>query len=201
MLATNVLALGVMSDWREEKKARTRRRITDHALRLFAEQGYDATTVEQIAAAAGVSHTTFFRYFPTKEDVVLRDECDPMIERLIREQPTDLPPVVRIQRAIVAGTKQIYAADRDALLERLRLQLSAPALRARVWENFATSQRLFAHAVTPEGEEPDLRTRLLASACLAVISTALITWAENDGVDDLPAMLDEAVETLRHAFE
>jgi AcrR family transcriptional regulator len=54
-------------DWRERKKAQTRQRLQEQALRLFVERGYEATTVEQIVAAAGVSHMTFFRYFPTKE--------------------------------------------------------------------------------------------------------------------------------------
>src|SRR6266516_841718 len=61
---------------RERKKARTRAAIRDHAMRLIREQGYDATTVEQIAEAAEVSPSTFFRYFPTKEDVVLQDDMD-----------------------------------------------------------------------------------------------------------------------------
>ncbi len=62
---------------RERKKARTKAALQQHALRLFGERGYQATTVEQIAEAAEVSPTTFFRYFPTKEDVVLYDVLDP----------------------------------------------------------------------------------------------------------------------------
>jgi AcrR family transcriptional regulator len=61
---------------RERKKARTRAAIREHALRLFREQGYSVTTIEQIAAAAEISPATFFRYFPTKEDVVLQDDFD-----------------------------------------------------------------------------------------------------------------------------
>ena len=78
-------------DWRQRKKAATRERIRGSALRLFREQGYDATTVEQIAAAAGVSHMTFFRYFPTKEDVALSDSYDPMIAALLEQTPATWP--------------------------------------------------------------------------------------------------------------
>ncbi|HUJ75276.1 MAG TPA: TetR family transcriptional regulator, partial [bacterium] len=69
---------------RERKKAKTRAVIQQHALRLMKEQGYQATTVEQIAEAAEVSPSTFFRYFPTKEDVVLYDVLDPVLMREFR---------------------------------------------------------------------------------------------------------------------
>ena len=72
---------------RERKKEKMRAAIQRQALRLFREQGYDATTVSQIANAAEVSESSFFRYFPTKEDLVRWDEFDPLIVEAIKAQP------------------------------------------------------------------------------------------------------------------
>ncbi|HZZ53933.1 MAG TPA: TetR family transcriptional regulator, partial [Trebonia sp.] len=85
---------------RERKKARTRAAIREHALRLFREQGYDATTVEQIAAAAEVSPSTFFRYFPTKEDVVLQDGFDDRMFEAFDRQPPSLTPIAALRVAM-----------------------------------------------------------------------------------------------------
>src|SRR6478735_2233854 len=74
---------------RERKKIQTRQAIRRAAYRLFEEQGYDATPVDRIAEAADVSPSTVFRYFPTKEDIVLTDEYDPLIEATIRSRPAD----------------------------------------------------------------------------------------------------------------
>ena len=79
------------SGLRERKKARTRATIQACALRLFREQGYDATTIEQIIEAADVSETTFFRYFPTKEDVALDEGYDPMLIEAFQAQPPSWP--------------------------------------------------------------------------------------------------------------
>src|SRR5271167_1253240 len=85
---------------RERKKARTRASLREHALRLFREQGYHATTVEQIAAAAEVSPSTFFRYFPTKEDLVLQDDMDDRVLRALARQPPELAPLAAIRAAM-----------------------------------------------------------------------------------------------------
>src|SRR5579871_1515510 len=84
---------------RERKKARTRAALREHALRLFREQGYQATTVEQIAAAAEVSPSTFFRYFPTKEDLVLQDDMDTRIVAAFEQQPPGLGPIAAVRAA------------------------------------------------------------------------------------------------------
>ena len=91
-------------DWRQRKKNATRERIRASALRLFGEQGYDATTVEQIAADAGVSHMTFFRYFPAKEDVALADSYHPLIASFIAQTPATWPLTRRIRTVLVHGS-------------------------------------------------------------------------------------------------
>ena len=89
---------------RERKKARTRAAIREHALRLFREQGYPATTVEQIADAAEVSPATFFRYFPTKEDVVLQDDFDIVTLAALEAQPAGLSPIAAFRAAAAASS-------------------------------------------------------------------------------------------------
>src|SRR5262245_52260191 len=87
-------------DLRERKRTRTRLMIQTEALRLFAEKGYAHTTVEEIADAAAISPRTFFRYFPSKEDVVMWDEYDPLALELLEARP-DEEPLVESFRAII----------------------------------------------------------------------------------------------------
>lgn len=141
------------TDQRTRRRQRNRAAIQEAALRLFERQGYEATTVAQIAREAGVSHMTFFRCFPSKEDVVLRDEYDPMLEELVREQPDTLPAVERIHRATLVGLGRIYEHNREALFARARLLLSIPALRSRIGENLASASTAFERGLAPPGDE------------------------------------------------
>jgi AcrR family transcriptional regulator len=182
-------------DWRQRKKAATRDRIRASALQLFNEQGYDATTVEQIAAAAGVSHMTFFRYFPAKEDVALSDSYDPMIATLLRHTPATWPLTERIRAALLQGLQRVYDTDRDALLAQNKLIVSTPVLRERLWADQMATQELIFEALGPQ---PDFQTRVMVAACLAAASTAVLTWVENDGTPELPDLINQAFDTLEN---
>lgn len=185
-------------DWRARKRERTRTAIQEAALRLFLDKGFEETTVAQIAEAAGVSHMTVFRYFPAKEDLVLFDTFDPLIEEWVRSRPAEEPAVLRVQRTIVQGLEQVYEDYREILLTRVRLALSTPALRGRLWENQFADQHVLERALTgPGADAVPLRVRVAAAACIATLTTAIITWAESEQPGYLPALIDEAFEALR----
>jgi len=185
-------------DWRERKKAATSDRIRACALRLFREQGYDATTVEQIAAAAGVSHMTFFRYFPTKEDVALYDSYDPLIASSIAQTPATWPLIQRIRAVLVQGLRLVYDTDRDTLLAQVKLIVDTPALRERMWAGQIATQQVILQALEVDAHDPDARfqERVTVAACLAAASTAVLTWVENDGAPELPDLIEQAFDTL-----
>jgi AcrR family transcriptional regulator len=187
---------------RERKKQKTRWAIQEHALRLFAEQGYDATTVEQIAAAAEVSPSTFFRYFPTKEDVVLADDYDPLLLAAFEAVPPELDPVAAMRQASRSAFGQIDVVEQAKVLERTKLTLSVPALRARSLENFAGTIALLAEPIARRlGRAPsDLGARTLAGACLGAMLVAIFEWVETDGAKPLPDLIDEALGLLESGF-
>ena len=187
-------------DWRQRKKNATRDRIRSAALRLFSEQGYDATTVEQIAAAAGVSHMTFFRYYPAKEDVALSDSYDPLLAGLLGQTPAAWPLIDRVRAALVQGLRQIYDADRDTLLAQNKLIIATPALRERLWASQVDTQQLILQALAARQDDPypSFEDRVTVAACLAAATTAVLTWVENGGTPELPDLVEQAFDTLTH---
>jgi AcrR family transcriptional regulator len=189
-------------DWRQRKKTATRDRIRASALRLFREQGYDATTVEQIAVAAGVSHVTFFRYFPAKEDVALSDSYDPLIAGFIAQTPATWPLIQRIRTVLVQGLRQVYDADRDALPAQNKLIVSTPALRERLWAHQITTQQLILQALEADQDDPhpSFQDRVTVAACLAAATTAILAWVENDGTPELPDLIEQAFDALARSW-
>jgi AcrR family transcriptional regulator len=187
-------------DWRQQKKNATRDRIRASALQLFREQGYDATTVEQIAAAAGVSHMTFFRYFPAKEDVALSDSYDPLLVGLLEQTPAAWPLIDRVRAALRQGLTQLHDADRDTLLAQNKLIVSTPALRERLWANQMATQQLILQALSAGQHDPrpSFQDKVTVAACLAAATTAVLTWVENNGTPELPDLIEQAFDTLTH---
>lgn len=167
-------------------------------MRLFGERGYDATTISDIAAAAEVSAMTVHRYFPTKEDLVLSDEADPLIAEHIRARPGDEPVQQRIASALVQGIAETSEEARQALLARLQLVLATPALRARLWDNQYATQKVIVETLRGDAPDDDWEFRLWVSAgaCLAAASAALIQWAGQDGQGDPSALLTDALAVL-----
>jgi AcrR family transcriptional regulator len=187
-----------MPGLRELKKQKTRWAIQEHALRLIAQQGYDATTVEQIAAAAEISPSTFFRYFPTKEDVVLADDYDPMIMAALETEVAGEGPVTAFRRAMRDVLTQIGADERRRIFERTRLIMAVPSLRARTFESFTTTTALVAESVGRRlGRPPgDLRVRVIAAACIGALTASIYAWIDADGKRDFAEIVDESMALI-----
>jgi AcrR family transcriptional regulator len=161
---------------RERKKARTRASLREHALRLFREQGYHATTVEQIAAAAEVSPSTFFRYFPTKEDVVLQDDMDIRMVEALARQPLELSPIAAVRAAMQETWRSFTPVEWEQIREGGRLSMQVPEIRARTTDEFSRLINAFAGAIARRaGKQPgDVRVRVLAGAIIGVLMSVFL---------------------------
>ncbi len=184
---------------RERKKARTRAAIREQALRLFREQGYAATTIEQIAAAADVSPATFFRYFPAKEDVVLQDDFDIVTVAALEAQPPELSPIAAFRAAATATALALSPEDRLRFTETTRLTLGVPELRARALDEFARTTEVIAAAIGRRTGRPpdDFAVRNLTGAIIGVIMTATMPWQADSGAD-IGAMFEKIDASLAH---
>ena len=182
---------------RERKKAKTRAAIQHEALRLFRARGYDTTTIEQIAEAAEVSPSTFFRYFPTKEAVVLTDDLDPLIIDAIRAQPLELAPVAAVRVALLALFATLSEEELEDIRDRAELALSVPELRAATLEQFAQTIRQITDVVAERAkrERDDFAVATLAGALLGVMISAQLHWVEHPGTD-LVLLIDDALSRL-----
>ncbi len=184
---------------RERKKARTRAAIREHALRLFREQGYESTTVEQIAAAAEVSPSTFFRYFPTKEDVVLRDDFDDRILEAFGRQPASLTPIAAIRAALREAIATLTPAEWEEFREASVLGLTVPEIRARTLDELSRTIDVMAGALAKRigRTADDLTVRTYVGAVFGVMLSVLspAAWGADVGEQTFQRM-DEALALL-----
>lgn len=187
---------------RERKKIKTREAIRGATYALIEAQGYDATTIDQIADRAEVSPSTVFRYFPTKEDIVLTDEFDAVILEEIRQRPArePWPDTIRyvLRRAVQVGMEEDPAVSRL----RTRLMVQVPAVRSRMMESMSVTGHLLCRAVAERtGRDPgDLEVRVYAMSLIGGLMETTMYWAEHGHQEDLRDLIDRTLDVLEHGL-
>jgi AcrR family transcriptional regulator len=159
---------------RERKKIKTRQAIRREALRLFDANGYAATTVEQIAEAAEVSPSTFFRYFPSKESLLLADDLDPLVLEAFMAQPPDLSPGQAIRRAYAATMAGLSPEQLEFENTRQRLIFSIPELKAALYDEYYRTVNVMAEAIGHRIGRPagDFEVRVFVGAMVGAMMAA-----------------------------
>lgn len=173
----------------------TRERLRKTALRMFLEHGFDATTVNQVAAEAGVSHMTFFRYFATKEDVVLDDPYDEVIADAVLAQDRALSALDRVRRGIAAAWAALPEPTTEETHARVSLIAGHRGLMARAWENNRRTGELIARALVAEGVDP-LEAAVATGACLAALMEGLLQWGAAPAGRELGPIIQRSLAYL-----
>ncbi|MGW1794707.1 TetR/AcrR family transcriptional regulator [Streptomyces sp. NPDC001984] len=183
---------------RERKKIKTRETIRAATYALVEEQGYDATTIEQIADRAEVSPSTVFRYFPTKEDIVLTDEYDAILMEELRARPADEPWPDSLRYVMRKAVRLGVDDDPEVARLRTRLTVEVPTVRSRVMESMSVTGRMLCQIIGERtGRDPQgLEVRVYAMSLIGGLMEASLYWAENGHRDDLTDLVDRALDVL-----
>jgi AcrR family transcriptional regulator len=194
-----------MPGLRERKKVHVRTTIQREALRLFTENGFDETTVEQVAEAAGISTATFYRYFTSKEDSVVTDEYDPVIVQSIMERPSDEPLIDSVRAVMTGVVAHFLARDRDLLIARHELQRKTPALAAAFFEEQERSDEMFATLIARHLRRPvdDVDVRIACGAVSGALRETFVVWlgqGAKGGEQHLREMLNHAIDRVESAL-
>lgn len=182
---------------RQRKKERIREQLREAALRLFAERGFDETTVDAIVDAVEVSRRTFFRYFASKEDVVLAsvEKKGTDLRAALRARPPAEPPLVSLRR-VLAATAVAYDCDRRRYMAFARMVDETPALRARYRDKQQMWERGFVAEIAARlgvrGGRHGLAPRVLARVAGGAFGAAVDTWVAQGGRPRLAKLVDEA---------
>lgn len=185
---------------RERKKVRTRSAIQHEALRLFRAQGYEATTVSQIAEAAMVSESTFFRYFGSKEAVVFEDDFDEVMLEAFRTQPPELTPLQAMRAAVTAGFSEITPDEIADSVERSELVMRVPELREAVAGELVKTIDKLADLCAQRMQLPadHVRVRALAGAVVgAMLGVFFVDGRMSQGFVE---RIDSALAELESGF-
>jgi AcrR family transcriptional regulator len=182
---------------RERKKQKTKASIQREALRLFKKHGYEETTIEDIAAAAEISPSTFFNYFPTKEDVVIYDEYDPQIFAALATGIHD-EPLAKSMETLIGTLGGLFEADHDAIYERAKLSLEVPELRARAWEEAEKARDLIGSIIAARTghDAVELDVRVISMALVVAAFEASLEWVRSGGKGNMIDLFKKAIDAI-----
>jgi AcrR family transcriptional regulator len=191
-------------------RARTRlavkAQVAEIALELFLSRGFEKTTIDQIAKAAGMSRATFFRYFPTKEDVllVMAEDYAWHARDALAERPDDEPVWTALRHALEPAVRQ-EGKDTAAALQTARAIVQSPSVRSRYQERYLQLRELLHPEIVrrlalPDSAQVDPGASALIASALSCLDAAIETWVERGGTSTLPELLDQAMGAV-HPLE
>jgi AcrR family transcriptional regulator len=185
---------------RERRKRLTAAELEAAALRLFGERGFDAVTVDDIAAEADVSRRTFFRYFASKEDILLADHFVQLarLREAITARPPDEPVLTALRNALLSMSSD-FEDRKEMVILRGRIMRETPSLQARSLVHQKTWEEAMQQMVAERlGVDPtlDLRPGVVSATTLAAMRVAFQTWLSSGAKGDLIAMTAEALDLL-----
>ncbi|MEW1719939.1 TetR family transcriptional regulator [Streptomyces sp. NPDC093109] len=191
------------------QRLKMRRELAAAAMELFATKGYEATTVDEIAAAAGVARRTFFRHFRSKEEAIFPDHDDTLVraEDVLNAAPAHEQPLDTVCRGI-KEVMRMYAASPAVSVARYKLTREVPTLREAEIASVARYERLFTRYLLGHFDERDhidgnddpLMAEVAASAVVTAHNHVLRRWLRADGQGDVEAQLDHAFAIVRATF-
>jgi AcrR family transcriptional regulator len=191
-----------MAGLRERTKRAVQTEIAAAAMRLFLDRGFEAVTMDEVARAAGVSRRSLFRYFGTKEDLVLGNLADvgEASAAILRDRPAGEPPWAALRAAFeVFVTSPDYSADWAFKIADMVHR--TPSLRTRRLEKQLNWLDRMVPAIEARLTGPDagLRAHAIVASALACLDAATETWLARDGRGDIAQLYDEAVAAVRRS--
>ena len=191
------------------QRHRVRQDLAAAAMQLFAAQGYEATTVDEIAAKAGVARRTFFRHFRSKEEAIFPDHDDTLVrvQAVLDSADPREHPLDTVCRGITEVLR-MYAQVPEVSVERYRLTREVPTLREREIASVARYERLFTRYLLGhfdegahrDGDDDPLLAEVAASAVVAAHNHVLRRWLRADGKGDVEAQLEHAFDVIKSTF-
>jgi AcrR family transcriptional regulator len=187
---------------RERKRRETSERIIEKGLKLFVKNGYEATTLDAIAEAAGISRRTFFYYFKSKEDVLLAARDSGFREALrpaLLDESPDQSPIAAVQKCLIKLASR-YETRESVVFDRL--MESTPALRARKEAVFVDTEQILLEAMCELWPSPGRRDglRLVAMVAMGTLRLALDKWKQNDAAHPLAYYIRQGFALLAKQF-